>query len=176
MNEAILAFLRAFYAWRDAEGWNNPEMDAVNDVVEQLEGTLAKTKAAKALLAFVVAFRIWQEFDVYDNGHWDYVIDAVAKLEKTLPADKVRALQLEIFGLEEEVAKSPPEIVDSCTIIERTGDGVSVGRCWFYCPNGVCPRHGDVTKYLGKLTDENELRKDRGLPPLGVKNHGNENG
>lgn len=58
---------------------------------------------------------------------------------------------------------------NNCPIRERTGDGVAVGRCWFHCPNGVCPRHGDVTKYLfrlPKLTDENELRADRGKPLL----------
>lgn len=58
----------------------------------------------------------------------------------------------------------------NCPIRERTGDGVSVGRCWFHCPDGICPRHGDVNKYLEllpALTDENKLREDRGLPPLG---------
>jgi hypothetical protein len=29
-------------------------------------------------------------------------------------------------------------------IRERTADGVSVGRCWFYLKDGICPRHGDV--------------------------------
>lgn len=48
----------------------------------------------------------------------------------------------------------------NCPIREFTADGVSVGRCWFYCPDGVCERHGDVTIELkfynetGKLTDE----------------------
>lgn len=52
---------------------------------------------------------------------------------------------------------------DSCPIRERTGDGVSVGRCWSYCKDGVCPRHGDVTgpmaeyRASGRLTDENDL-------------------
>ena len=63
------------------------------------------------------------------------------------------------------------ELDACCPIMERTGDGIAVGRCWFHCPNGVCPRHGDIAKYLGKLTDENELRKDRGLPPLKGKSN-----
>ncbi len=53
----------------------------------------------------------------------------------------------------------------NCPINERTGDGVRVGRCWFHCPGGICPRHGDVNRYLErlpKLTDENELLRDRG--------------
>lgn len=56
----------------------------------------------------------------------------------------------------------------NCPILERTGDGRTVGRCWFYCPDGVCPRHGDVSKYLQlpKLTDENVMRADRGQQPF----------
>ncbi len=49
----------------------------------------------------------------------------------------------------------------NCPIRERTGDGVFVGRCWYYLPDGVtCPRHGDVTEAVktfeatGKLTPE----------------------
>ncbi len=50
----------------------------------------------------------------------------------------------------------------NCPIRERTADGRSVGRCWFYCPDDVCPRHGDVSEALavyretGDLTDEND--------------------
>jgi hypothetical protein len=49
----------------------------------------------------------------------------------------------------------------NCPINERTGDGVLVGRCWFYLPDGkTCPRHGDVSEAVeqyqktGKLTPE----------------------
>jgi len=49
----------------------------------------------------------------------------------------------------------------SCAIREFTGDGVSVGRCWFHVgDNDVCPRHGDVREVMtrhretGKLTDD----------------------
>lgn len=31
-----------------------------------------------------------------------------------------------------------------CPVMERTGDGVPVGRCWFYLDGDVCPRHGNV--------------------------------
>lgn len=57
----------------------------------------------------------------------------------------------------------------NCPIKERTGDGTPVGRCWFACNAGKCPRHGDVSRYLArlpKLTDENEMRRDRGEPEL----------
>lgn len=54
----------------------------------------------------------------------------------------------------------------NCAILERTGDGVAVGRCLHYLSDGqTCPRHGDVSTvqahYLetGKLTDENEFRR-----------------
>lgn len=56
----------------------------------------------------------------------------------------------------------------NCPIIEQTGDGRPCGRCWFFCPNNICPRHGDVSKYIdrynktNKLTLENDMRKDRG--------------
>ena len=34
----------------------------------------------------------------------------------------------------------------NCPILEQTADGVNVGRCWFYLPDGkTCPRHGDVS-------------------------------
>jgi hypothetical protein len=52
----------------------------------------------------------------------------------------------------------------ACAVLERTGDGRSVGRCWFDTGKEcVCPRHGDVRavqkRYLecGKLTDERDL-------------------
>jgi hypothetical protein len=50
----------------------------------------------------------------------------------------------------------------NCPIREFTADGVPVGRCWFYCHDGVCERHGDVSVELklynetGKLTDERQ--------------------
>jgi hypothetical protein len=54
---------------------------------------------------------------------------------------------------------------NNCPIRERTGDGVSVGRCWCYCPDDVCPRHGDVSEALkryretNQLTDEHDWKK-----------------
>lgn len=33
----------------------------------------------------------------------------------------------------------------SCPVMERTGDGRSAGRCWFFMNNiDVCPRHGKI--------------------------------
>ena len=35
----------------------------------------------------------------------------------------------------------------NCPVMEKTADGVPVGRCWFYMKDGkTCPRHGDITK------------------------------
>lgn len=49
----------------------------------------------------------------------------------------------------------------NCPIRERTADGISVGRCYYYLPDGsTCPRHGIVSEAVqvfentGKLTDE----------------------
>lgn len=53
---------------------------------------------------------------------------------------------------------------NNCPIIEVTGDNVRVGRCWFYCPDDVCPRHGNVKQPLeyyretGKLTCERIIK------------------
>jgi hypothetical protein len=33
---------------------------------------------------------------------------------------------------------------DNCNVMEYTGDGACVGRCWFHLKKGVCPRHGKV--------------------------------
>ena len=59
----------------------------------------------------------------------------------------------------------------SCAVRERTGDGVSVGRCWLNTEDDVCPRHGDVSAVqatyakTGKLTDEADLYEARGQKP-----------
>jgi hypothetical protein len=53
-----------------------------------------------------------------------------------------------------------PFAPNNCPIREHTADGVPVGRCWYHCPRGVCPRHGDVRSALahyrttGRLTNE----------------------
>lgn len=38
--------------------------------------------------------------------------------------------------------KPPIPAFETCRVIEKTADGLTVGRCWFYLANGVCPRHG----------------------------------
>lgn len=60
--------------------------------------------------------------------------------------------------------------MDNCPILEQTGDGEKVGRCWHYVGGvknfQICPRHGDVSEALerydetGKLTlDSKHVRK-----------------
>jgi hypothetical protein len=62
--------------------------------------------------------------------------------------------------------KSPFIGQNNCPILERTADGHRVGRCWYHCPDNVCPRHGDVKAPLeryrktGELTDEQWLSRD----------------
>ena len=67
--------------------------------------------------------------------------------------------------------KSCDSSLYNCPIDEQTADGIKVGRCWHYIgPEGYCPRHGDVRKYIGRLptlTAENDMRKDKGQPLLG---------
>ncbi len=54
---------------------------------------------------------------------------------------------------------------NNCPIREHTADGVNVGRCFFHCPNDVCPRHGDVSEALelyrttGSLTNDSFAKK-----------------
>jgi hypothetical protein len=62
----------------------------------------------------------------------------------------------------------------NCPVIEQTGDGARVGRCWFHLEDGkTCPRHGDVSVEVEKFertglgTLENVMRKRKGLPLLG---------
>jgi len=52
----------------------------------------------------------------------------------------------------------------NCAVRERTGDGVSVGRCWFWTneKSGVltCPRHGNVTEIQKHFSTTRELGED----------------
>lgn len=54
----------------------------------------------------------------------------------------------------------------NCAVRERTADGVSVGRCWFYVgAECVCPRHGDVRKVQAHYATTGKLSEDpRGAP------------
>jgi len=63
----------------------------------------------------------------------------------------------------------------NCPINEQTGDGKTVGRCWFYLKDDItCPRHGNVgveIEYFiktGKTTLENTMRKRKGMEILGT--------
>ena len=57
----------------------------------------------------------------------------------------------------------------NCPINEQIADGMTVGRCWFYLPDGkTCPRHGDVSVEVkhfndtGKCTLENKMLERKG--------------
>ena len=61
--------------------------------------------------------------------------------------------------------KSDPPKVEwfppgNCPVRERTADGVSVGRCMFFCPKGICPRHGDVRAQITHWRKTGELSED----------------
>lgn len=54
--------------------------------------------------------------------------------------------------------KPRPVFLGSCPVRERTGDGVSVGRCWFHLPDGkTCPRHGDVSAQVEEYRQTGKL-------------------
>ena len=53
------------------------------------------------------------------------------------------------------------ELPDNRAVRERTGDGVSVGRCWFYVGKTmVCPRHGDVRVIQDHFIKTGNLSED----------------
>ena len=56
-----------------------------------------------------------------------------------------------------------PIDLNNCPVRERTGDGVSVGRCWHFLGREdakVCPRHGDVTEQVVEYTRTGRLQED----------------
>jgi len=45
-----------------------------------------------------------------------------------------------------------------CAVLERTADGIPVGRCWFFVGDRyVCPRHGDVSEIQKHYQETGEL-------------------
>lgn len=52
-----------------------------------------------------------------------------------------------------------------CPIRERTGDGTPVGRCFYFCPDDACPRHGDVSGPLKRYRETGETTDEKDLPP-----------
>lgn len=50
--------------------------------------------------------------------------------------------------------------VKNCPINEVTGDGVTVGRCWFALTDEKCPRHGDVKEAVKLFEETGKLTKD----------------
>lgn len=49
----------------------------------------------------------------------------------------------------------------NCAVLERTADGVAVGRCMFHVGNAdVCPRHGDVSKVQEHYRETGQLSED----------------
>jgi len=54
-----------------------------------------------------------------------------------------------------------PTDLHNCAVRERTGDGVSVGRCWCYVGDkDVCPRHGDVKAVMEHYRKTGSLSED----------------
>jgi hypothetical protein len=53
----------------------------------------------------------------------------------------------------------------NCAVRERTGDGISVGRCWFHVDKSYsCPRHGNVLHVQKRFTETGELTDELDLP------------
>ena len=58
------------------------------------------------------------------------------------------------------------DLSNNCPVRERTGDGVSVGRCYFWLgTDSRCRRHGVIPRTsidrLPELTEEVQLDEDR---------------
>lgn len=49
---------------------------------------------------------------------------------------------------------------NNCPIIEMTADGCCVGRCFFYCLDDICPRHGDVKKEFERYHEKGQLTRE----------------
>ena len=49
---------------------------------------------------------------------------------------------------------------NNCPILELTADGVQVGRCYYFCPGNVCPRHGDVRRELKRYLETALLTRE----------------
>ena len=64
---------------------------------------------------------------------------AGTKRAEGLPVLAPAAKTLEIFS--EQWRKMQPH---HCPVVLRTGDGKSVGACWHYLRDGVCPDHGQI--------------------------------
>jgi hypothetical protein len=61
--------------------------------------------------------------------------------------ENVRDFVIDYHGQVLKLVPSYPfSFPNNCPVIEKTGDGTPVGRCWFHMPNGVCPRHGEIEK------------------------------
>jgi len=60
-----------------------------------------------------------------------------------------------------------PHFPENCPIRERTGDGISVGRCWFYIgAKMICPRHGNVSKAIKLFVETGDLVEEFDNKPL----------
>jgi len=57
----------------------------------------------------------------------------------------------------------------NCAVLEQTADGVDVGRCWHFAPDGTCPRHGDVRGVQLRYEKTSRLALERDLPAFQPK-------
>ena len=51
-------------------------------------------------------------------------------------------------------------LLSNCPVRERTGDGVSVGRCWRFMPDQkTCPTHGDVSAQVAEYKRTGKMQE-----------------
>lgn len=106
----------------------------------------------------------------------DRIDEALKRLDEFAggaPGFLRKKARVDLSALRAEVARLDPELGvwcfwNNCPINEQTGDGRTVGRCWFYLHDGkTCERHGDVSEAAkvyrrsGMLTLENDHRAAR---------------
>lgn len=81
------------------------------------------------------------------------------------------------FREEHEALLAAHPLNGHCPVVERTGDGISVGRCEHALRGTYCPRHGNLDGHLAKRDgpgDVWELIEEDELPPRGRRDMGPE--
>jgi hypothetical protein len=55
--------------------------------------------------------------------------------------------------------------VQKCAVLEMTSEGLAIGRCWRYLPDGrTCRLHGDVSLIQKHYEETGDLTRDDGKP------------
>ena len=132
-------------------GWNSFRDQAPgHSQTREIVATTSKVAAAK-LAHFI---RPSQMLNLCVTGNKEEIEQALSKPEAVFwrPLDK--------DGPWTEAPKYLVTCPNNCAVRQRGGDGNSLGRCWYYAENDVCPCHGDVKKVMEHYRKTGELGED----------------